>query len=81
MYDKPVLKYGDKSYDLKWWDGTQMISGLTFLHSQQVQRFDIVAGANVLIDDGYRQGENENRYRFNMNTRCEDKNGRTVGWT
>jgi hypothetical protein len=28
-----------------------------------------VAGGNILIDDGYRQGENEGRYRFNMNLR------------
>jgi len=70
IYDKPILNYGDTSYNLKWWGTTpQFISGLNFLHSRQIGRLDLVAGGNILIDDGYRQGENEGRYRFNMNLR------------
>ena len=70
IYDKPELKYGDTTYNLKWWGSTpQFISGLNFFHSRQIGRLDLVAGGNILLDDGYRQGETEDRYRFNMNLR------------
>lgn len=73
IYDKPVLHLGDSSYNLKWWDGLQHVSGLSFFHSRQVNQLDVAAGGNIFIDDGYREGEYENRARFNVNTRYRTK--------
>lgn len=48
-------------------------SGLSFLHSQQIKQLDLTVGANAFSDQAYRQGENENRLRFNFNTRYRNK--------
>jgi outer membrane receptor protein involved in Fe transport len=74
FYDNPKLILGDTAYNPKWWGSSlQMISGMNFLHSQRFGNFDLVLGGNVLIDDGYRQGEDEHRFRFNANTRWRTK--------
>ncbi len=63
--------YGDtKREQLQWWGNKiQKQQGLSFNHKQQVKQFDLVFGGNVFRDDGYKQGDNEERYRMNMNTR------------
>lgn len=64
VYDSPKRK----AY--KWWgDKTQMTKGMSASHSQKFGRFDLVAAGNYFKDDGFRQGESEERYRFNTNTR------------
>lgn len=67
--------YGDcKREELQWWgDSRQQFRGLSFSHRQQIQRFDLVLGGNVYDDEGYRQGETEQRYRLNANTRYRFK--------
>jgi hypothetical protein len=67
--------YGDtKREELQWWgEQRQQFSGLSFIHKQQIKRFDLVLGGNVFDDEGYKQGETEQRYRMNMNTRYRFK--------
>ena len=67
--------YGDTQRDqLQWWgNDRQRVNGLSFNHLQQAGRMDIVMSGNVFSDDGYRQGESENRYRLNGNTRYRFK--------
>ena len=67
--------YGDtKRHQLQWWgDKILKTSGLSFNHAQQIKQLDLVVGGNVYSDDGYRQGETEDRYRLNANTRYRFK--------
>jgi outer membrane cobalamin receptor len=68
--------------DMKWWGPTQpTYTGTSFSHSQKFGQFDLVFGGNAYNDDGYRQGEVEQRYRFNFNTRYRFKNipGLSIG--
>jgi iron complex outermembrane receptor protein len=59
-----------KRSDLIWWKNSNPIySNTSFLHSQQIKNFDLTLGGNACSDDGYRQLETEQRYRFNFNTR------------
>ncbi len=64
FYDTPARK------ELRWWKGTPpLFSGNTFKYSEKFNNFDLVIGSATLFDDGYRQSEDENRVRFNVNTR------------
>jgi outer membrane cobalamin receptor len=67
--------YGDtKRPELQWWGNSrQQTQGLSFSHKQQIKRLDLVVGGNVFRDEGYRQGENEERYRLNTNLRYRFK--------
>ncbi len=67
--------YGDtKREELQWW-GTkrQTNRGLSFNHLQQVKQFDVAVSGNVFKDEGFRQGETEERYRLSANTRYRFK--------
>ena len=69
FYDKP------RNSDFIWWKknvsiiGNPLYNNISVLHSRQIKNFDLVIGANGSFDQGYRQLEIENRYRFNFNTR------------
>ncbi len=68
VYDQPARK------ELRWWgSNNQMISGYSISHSQQIKQHDIIAGINYFRDDGYRQGEDENWFRFNTSYRYRFK--------
>lgn len=74
VYDRAKFTINDKTYDLNAWTGARRRnSGMSFFHSQKVGQLDVVAGGNMFIDEGYRQGESERRARFNMNTRYRFK--------
>ncbi len=76
VYDSP------SNPEMKWWGPTQpTYQGTSFSHSQKIGQLDLVLGGNAYNDDGYRQGEVEQRYRFNFNTRYRFKNipGLSVG--
>jgi outer membrane cobalamin receptor len=76
IYDTPKRK------ELKWWgDDSRMTSGYSLFHSRKLGQSDIVAAANYFNDDGYRQGETEERFRFNVNYRYRFKktDGLSVG--
>lgn len=64
MYDDP------RRAELKWWGNANPAYRMTsFLHSEQINNFDLVLGGNNFIDEGYRQLEKEQRSRLNFNTR------------
>ncbi len=68
------IELNDTTYDLNWSGNIpHKMSGANFFHSRQIKNFDLVVGGNVLMDDGYRQGEYEMRGRFNFNTRYRSR--------
>jgi outer membrane cobalamin receptor len=69
LYDTPNPSY------LKWWGNeTQLTKGASFFHSRQIKNLDVVIGGHYFKDNGYRQGEHEERFRFNENFRYRFKN-------
>ena len=59
---------------MRWWKYAQpAFTGVNFSHSRKAGNWDIVAGGNLFSDEGYRQGETEQRYRFNLNIRKRSK--------
>lgn len=66
VYDNPK-----KEYQVWWNDGAQPnIKGLYFSHRAKVtEKFDLVIGGNAHNELSFLQGANEERYRFNINTR------------
>ena len=82
VYDKAKFTINDTTYDLnKWSSATHRNSGISFSHSRKIGQLDLVAGGNMFLDEGYRQGENENRARFNAGLRYRFKHmeGLSVG--
>lgn len=75
-YDRPERN------ELVWWqDGNPTFGGVNFYHAQKVKQLDLVVGANIFDDKGYRELETEQRYRANVNLRYRFKkiNGLSVG--
>ncbi|MCW3084826.1 MAG: hypothetical protein JWP12_2192 [Bacteroidetes bacterium] len=67
-YDRP------KRSELVWWkDGNPTFGGVNFYHGEKIKNLDLVLGANVYDDMGYRQYETEQRYRANVNLRYRFK--------
>jgi len=68
------IKLNDTTYDVNWAGSIpQHISGINFLHTRQIKNLDLVVGGHMLIDEGYRQGEYEDRGRINFNLRYRFK--------
>ncbi|MBK8846931.1 MAG: TonB-dependent receptor [Bacteroidetes bacterium] len=69
LYDKPQLM------ESRWWgnEDLQATNGFNFLHSQKFGQFDFVWGGLVYNSDGYRIGDNEQRFRTNTNLRYRFK--------
>lgn len=68
LYMNPLRK------ELIWWGTAQPVfAGTQFLHSRKIGNFDLTLGANLFSDQGYRLKDDEQRYRFNINTRYRDK--------
>ncbi len=68
LYGQPKRK------EIAWWDQRkQTYQGWRMTHSRMIGNFDLVAGANVYKDLGYRENENEESVRFNINTRYRSK--------
>lgn len=67
--------YGQpKRKEIAWWGNTQpFYSGMRFSHSRREGNLDIVAGGSVFSDEGYRENENEQFARFNLNTRYRNR--------
>ena len=62
MYDTPMRG------SLKWWTGANPVTqGVHALHTRKAGPVDITLGTNIFSDQGYRQGETEQRARFNAN--------------
>ena len=68
IYDTP------KREELKWWGKNSPVQfGSSMSHSQKINQFDIVLGSYYLKSDGYRMGEDEDSFRFNLKTRYRSK--------
>lgn len=62
VYDEPMRKIG------KWWpDANPFITNASVFHSRKIGNLDLVTSANVFSDQGYRQADNEQRGRMNVN--------------
>jgi outer membrane receptor protein involved in Fe transport len=72
VYDKAYITT-DKRYSLNFRDNLSGYGGINFFHSRKIKNLDLVVGGNYFKDNGYRQGENENRGRINFNTRYNFK--------
>ncbi len=63
VYDTP------KRPELRWWKNANPIySGTSFSDCRRIGQLDLVTGGNAFLDQGYRQGEQEQRVRVNINT-------------
>lgn len=64
VYDKPERP------ELAWWQNYyHSYSGINIYHAQKIQNLDLVLGANLFDDEGFRYRETEQRYRVNTNLR------------
>ncbi|HEC44504.1 MAG TPA: TonB-dependent receptor [Bacteroides sp.] len=52
--------------EMIWWDTQPMWTGVQFLHSRKIRQLDLVVGANMFHDQGYRENENQLRIRQNL---------------
>lgn len=76
IYDNPLRNA------TKWWKTANPgFNTMSINHSRKIKNLDLVLGANYFNDEGYREGEKEQRLRFNFNTRYRFKNikGLSVG--
>lgn len=70
IYDQPRID------SMRWFDPKEegaampMFSGLYFAHRERLHKnVDLVIGGNIHLANGYYQGVDERRFRFNFNTR------------
>ncbi|MDF2438780.1 MAG: hypothetical protein K0Q95_3156 [Bacteroidota bacterium] len=63
----------EKNAGVWWQDGNPTFGGVNFYHAQKVKQLDVVIGANIFDDRGYRELETEQRYRANVNLRYRFK--------
>lgn len=62
-YMKPARK------ELIWRDGAPLFAGGSFSHLRKIENLDLSLGGNYFKDEGYREGEYENRIRGNVGLR------------
>lgn len=75
--------YGDPKRDaINWWGNySPVYTGMRFMHSRQIGQLDVVVGGNLTSDNGYRENNNEERYRMNANLRYRDKKVEGLSYT
>lgn len=56
--------------EMKWWGNQNPIfTGASALHSRKIKNLDLVTGINAFVNAGYRENNNEQRLRYNLNLR------------
>jgi outer membrane cobalamin receptor len=67
--------------ELIWWDRSPLFAGGSFSHLRKIGNLDLSLGGNYFKDEGYREGEYENRIRGNVGLRYRFKKvqGLSVG--
>lgn len=67
--------YGNPSREkIQWWgNNSPFYTGLRFMHSRQVGNLDVTFGGNLTTNNGFKENNNEERYRINANLRYRDK--------
>ncbi len=75
IYDtNQKMDLNDTSYNLNWsGKNPRKTTGMSFLHSRQINNLDLVLGGNIYLDDGYKEGAFEKRGRVNCNLRYRFK--------
>lgn len=74
FYDKPARS------SLKWWNGTQTLGGVTFLHARKIKNMDLTVSGIVSRDPGFRKGEPDHRNRLSVKTTFYPKNIKGMTW-
>lgn len=60
--------------EIKWWTShSPFFTGARFGHSQRIGNLDLVLGGNIQSESSYKQNNNEQRIRFNVNLRYRFK--------
>lgn len=59
--------------ELIWWESRPLYAGLSFSHLRKIGNLDLSLGGNYFKDEGYREGEYENRFRGNAGLRYRFK--------
>ncbi len=60
--------------EIIWWGASQpSFQGIQFLHSRKIGNLDLTIGADLYSDPGYRENDDEQRFRINANFRYRDK--------
>jgi len=59
--------------ELIWWDSQPLFAGLSFSHLRKIGNLDLSLGGNFFKDQGYREGDYENRIRGNLGLRYRSK--------
>lgn len=67
--------------ELIWWERTPLFAGASFSHLRKIGNLDLSLGGNYFKNEGYREGEFENRIRGNVGLRYRFKKvqGLSVG--
>ena len=67
--------------ELVWWDSRPLFYGASFSHLRKIGNLDLSLGGNYFNDDGYREGDYEQRVRGNLALRYRFKKiqGLTIG--
>jgi outer membrane cobalamin receptor len=75
IYDtNQKMELNDTTYDLNWnGKNPRKTTGMSFLHSRQINNLDFVLGGNIYLDDGFKEGAYEKRGRVNCNLRYRFK--------
>ena len=69
IFDKPARK--ELSW---WWDSNPMFEGFRFSHAHRFEQLDVVAGADLYGNAGYREKNYEQHARANIKLRYRPKN-------
>jgi outer membrane cobalamin receptor len=59
--------------ELIWWDSQPLFAGLSFSHLRKSGNLDLSLGGNYFKNEGYREGDYENRIRGNVGLRYQSK--------
>jgi len=59
--------------ELIWWDRQPLFAGISFSHLRKIGNLDLSLGGNYFKDEGYREGEYDNRIRGNLGLRYRFK--------
>jgi len=52
--------------ELIWWDSQPLFAGASFSHLRKIGNLDLSLGGNYFKDEGYREGDYQNRIRGNV---------------
>ncbi len=72
-YNKPIRK------ELGWWwESNPLFGGLRVSHAQKIKNLDLVAGMDAYSNDGFREMNYEEHFRFNVKLRYRPEKMKTL---